>query len=72
MKGETKDMPAVTKDDKPLTMARAIRFKCLDCCCGDTAEVRECTIKNCSLYPFRMGSYPKDRSELVGEWRRGQ
>ena len=41
--------------DDNYTRARAIRAKCLDCCCWQSAEVRQCTAKNCPLYPFRMG-----------------
>lgn len=41
---------------KPL---RAIRLKCLDCTCGSDTEVRECEIKACALWPYRMGKYPK-------------
>ena len=34
----------------------AIRLKCLDCCCGNTAEVNRCEIKTCTLWPFRTGT----------------
>lgn len=44
---------------KPL---RAIRLKCLDCCCGQIVEIRECMVKTCALYPYRMGRYPKGAS----------
>lgn len=36
----------------------AIRAKCLDCCCGNQAEVRRCGCVDCALWPFRMGSDP--------------
>lgn len=36
----------------------AIRFKCLDCCCGSVKEVVLCEITDCSLHPFRMGKNP--------------
>lgn len=42
-----------------LTPMKAIRAKCLDCCCGQFIEVRECTAKKCPLYPYRMGKRPK-------------
>lgn len=29
-----------------LTPIKAIRAKCIDCCCGDKKEVRECSIKD--------------------------
>ena len=39
-----------------LSRAKAVRTKCLDCCCGNAAEVRRCDIKTCPLWAFRMGS----------------
>lgn len=35
-----------------LTPIKAIRKKCLECCCGQTKEVRKCVIKTCTLYPY--------------------
>ena len=40
--------------------AKAIRLKCIDCCCGNTAEVRKCPATNCPLWRFRMGKEIKD------------
>ena len=37
---------------------KAIRLKCLDCCCQNAAEVRRCEITTCSLWPYRMGRNP--------------
>lgn len=37
---------------------KAIREKCLDCTCQQPVEVKECTVKLCALYPFRMGTNP--------------
>lgn len=37
---------------------KAIRAHCLQCCCGQVAEVQRCTIENCALYPFRFGKNP--------------
>ena len=36
----------------------AIRAKCIDCCGGSVADVRECHITRCALHPFRMGRNP--------------
>ena len=36
----------------------AIRAKCIDCCGGNSEEVRRCSMLDCSLWPFRMGSDP--------------
>lgn len=45
------------------TPMKAIRAKCIDCCCGDMKEIRECTIEKCPLWPYRMGHRPeKDES----------
>ncbi len=41
------------------TPMRAIRLKCLQCTCGQFQEIRECTIKDCALHPYRMGHRPK-------------
>lgn len=40
--------------------AKAIRLKCIDCCCGNATEVRKCTAENCPLWRFRMGREIKD------------
>lgn len=37
---------------------KAIRAKCLDCCCGSATEVSLCPCADCSLYPFRFGKNP--------------
>ena len=42
--------------DERITRAKAIRLKCLDCCCNQPAEVRRCDIKQCPLWRFRMGT----------------
>lgn len=42
-------------ENKRLTRGRAIRLKCLDCCCGSAPEVRLCHITKCPLWIYRMG-----------------
>ena len=42
-----------------ITRGKAIRQKCLDCCCGNSAEVRRCQIRKCALWRYRMGSENK-------------
>ena len=37
---------------------KAIRAKCLDCCCGSASEVKSCTCQSCPLYAFRFGKNP--------------
>lgn len=41
-----------------MTPIKAIRAKCLDCCCGSAMEVELCPCKYCSLYPYRFGKNP--------------
>ena len=53
---------------KEITPMKAIRQKCLDCSCQQLSEVKECSIKNCALYPFRMG-YKLDEN---GNRRKGK
>ncbi len=43
-----------------LTPMKAIRKKCLECCCGQIKEVRECDVKSCALHAYRSGHRPKD------------
>lgn len=44
-----------------LTPIKAIRAKCMDCCCGSAKEVELCPIHDCSLYPYRFGKNPNIR-----------
>lgn len=41
-----------------MTPMKAIRAKCLDCCCGQQAEVRECPAGDCPLHRYRFGKNP--------------
>ena len=45
--------------EERITRGKAIRLKCLDCCCGNHAEVRRCPATNCPLWRYRMGSEKK-------------
>lgn len=42
-----------------MTMAKAIRAKCLACVCGQEAEVRKCDLLSCPLFPYRFGCRPE-------------
>ena len=47
---------------------KAIRAKCLECSNGSTAEVKECPVHRCPLYPFRFGKNPyRQRREMSEE-----
>ena len=45
------------------TPIKAMRAKCIDCCCGSHKEIKECTVIDCDLYPYRMGRRP-DKATL--------
>jgi len=40
------------------TPIKSIRANCLECSGGSYKEVRLCPVKNCALYPYRMGKRP--------------
>lgn len=41
-----------------MTPMKAIRAKCLDCCCDAWTEVEKCEITKCPLYEYRFGKNP--------------
>ena len=50
---------------------KALREKCVDCCCGDSSEVRKCVAVDCALWPFRMRTNPfRKRRELSVDEKR--
>ena len=38
-----------------ITRKKAIRLKCLNCCCDKSNEVRLCPATGCPLWRFRLG-----------------
>ena len=38
---------------------KAIKDKCLECCCDNKAEIRRCHHADCPLFPYRFGRSPK-------------
>ena len=47
----------------------AVRANCVECCGGQTSEVRKCTATHCALWAFRMGSNPFARRQPSEEQR---
>ena len=46
-------------------MLRVVRRKCMDCTCDQMKEVELCPMKDCPLWPFRMGKDPyKTKREM--------
>ena len=47
---------------------KAIREKCIDCCCGSTTEVALCDMDDCPIWAFRFGKNPyRTKRELTPE-----
>ena len=46
------------------TFSKAIKAKCLDCCCGQMSEVRNCLVISCPLYNFRNGHNPFSKRNM--------
>lgn len=44
--------------EKRIPPLKAIRLKCLDCCCGSSNEVKLCPAEKCPLHPYRFGKNP--------------
>ena len=62
----------MSKNRKGLSPIRAIRKKCLDCCCGSAAAVRFCTCDGvnstrCHLWPYRFGVRPETAARKCGK-----
>lgn len=56
--------------EKIKSPVKAIRAKCLDCCCGQQLEVKLCPTEKCALWPFRFGKNPyRAKRELTEEQR---
>ena len=46
---------------------KAIRAFCLDCCGGNSNEVKNCTSSICQLKPLRSGKNPYKKPQLTPE-----
>ena len=51
---------------------RAIKLKCLDCSTYNINEIKECPVKNCPLYPFRLGKNPFRKKKEISEEERNK
>lgn len=48
-----------------ISRSKAIRLKCIDCCCGNMAEVRKCPATSCPLWRYRMGYEENDELKPI-------
>ena len=51
--------------EKRLSPIKAIRQHCIGCSGGSKKEVKLCTIKDCHLYPYRLGTNPNRKSRML-------
>jgi hypothetical protein len=64
----SKILPRYHREQNPL---KALRARCLDCCCGVASEVRKCTAVDCPSWPFRNAVNPfRQKRELTAEQRK--
>ena len=65
-------LPILSLYHRAKSPLKAIRERCLDCCCGQPTEVRKCTAVNCSSWPFRMGVNPfREKRVLSDDQKQG-
>jgi hypothetical protein len=55
----------MAEKSKFLTPVKAIRAKCMDCSNNQYSEIKECPIKSCSLWSYRLGHRPKKNLDNV-------
>ena len=66
------EKPAKVQMPNPISIMRAVRLHCLDCCGGSPKSVTWCTCDGlhstrCDLWPFRFGCKPKAVQRRYGE-----
>ena len=54
--------PEANTEEVITSPLRAIRAKCIDCCCGQISEVRNCPCTSCPLHSYRMGKSNRTRT----------
>jgi hypothetical protein len=48
----------ITQQVQAEPILKVIRRKCIDCSADQLAEVRNCPVNACALWPYRMGENP--------------
>ena len=56
--------------NETLSPMKAIRAKCLDCCCGSAYEVQLCPAEDCPLHRFRLGHNPNITKRVLTDEQR--
>src|SRR6478752_4070264 len=63
-------LPILSRYHREPNPLKALRLRCLDCCCGSAPEVRKCTAVACPSWPFRMGTNPFREKRVLSEDQR--
>lgn len=50
-----------------MSVLKDVRLHCIDCCCGVASEVKNCEIKDCHLWKYRMGKDPSRTRRMTEE-----
>lgn len=50
-----------------MSVLKAVREKCLDCCCGQALEVKLCPAEDCPLWIYRFGKDPTRKRTMTEE-----
>ena len=59
----------LSKNKEKVPVLKAVRAKCLNCCCWSKVEVALCPCEDCALWPFRFGKNPYNSKVLSEEQR---
>lgn len=58
------------EDTVNVSPIKAIKAKCLDCCCGQKEEVKLCPATTCPLWGFRLGKNPNRKPRVLTDEQR--
>lgn len=53
-----------------IPVLKAVRNKCLNCCCGQRLIVESCPCPDCPLWPFRLGINPFTERNMSEEQKK--
>jgi hypothetical protein len=56
----------MVKEERKITPLNRIKQHCI-WCCGSLKEVHLCPVKDCCLYPFRLGKNPYQKHRALSE-----
>ena len=60
-------LPILSRYHREQNPLKALRLRCLECCCGSASEARKCTAVACPSWPFRMGTNPFRQKRVLSD-----